>query len=62
MLDNTTTAEILKTVFEIPLANHDKPLQTRVGIILTRRLGWSRHRIWTGKSRQYVYSKSIPTS
>lgn len=40
LIMRVTTSEILKSVFELPIAEHDRPKQTRVGTILRRRLLW----------------------
>ena len=40
MIVRVTTSEILKSVFDLPIAEHDRAKQTRVGIILRQRLLW----------------------
>lgn len=44
LLQRVTTSEVLKSVFDLPIAEHDRAKQTRVGTILRQRLLWRSRR------------------
>lgn len=57
MLDRITTSDILKSVFEIPPAEHDRAKQTRVGAILRQRLRWVSKRSRTADGLERYYER-----
>jgi predicted P-loop ATPase len=56
-IKSTTTSEILKSVFDLTIAEHDRARQMRVGIILQRRLLWRKVRTRVDGEREYVFER-----
>lgn len=53
-----TISDILKSVFDLTSpADHDRPKQTRVGVILQRRLRWRKTRTRVNGEREYSYER-----
>lgn len=53
-INRVTTAYLLQNVFNLDLADHDKYLQTRVGVIMSRRLKWPKGPRKHGSKREYA--------
>ena len=61
LIMRVTVSDILKSVFELTSpADHDRAKQSRVGIILQRRLGWSKQRTRIRGERTYWYDRPPP--
>ena len=51
-----STVRLMSDALEIPKDRQDKAAQCKIGRIM-RDLGWKKHRVGSGHSREYVYSR-----